>query len=316
MLTCNHPEKVWSKDRNGDWALTSPAVSIVIPTHDRPEMLTAALESAIAQTFDDNEIIVVLNGATPGSVSAAERFACRTSVHFVRTEYSTVAAARNAGIKRACGEWIAFLDDDDLWENRKLAAQMAAARHSGADLIACDFSVFDAHGPIANPGLAPLPGGLSYAEALMLGNFVSGGSAAMVRASALRSLGGFDEALINCEDWDMWRRLSWDHAIFIIQERLVRYRRHGANKGLDPERKLIGESQHFANMLRDTPPRLHHMLGPAKLRYLDSIRSVLTAQSLLRAPVSPLQFLESPFRLFDQMTFGLMSKVRDLTRSG
>ena len=281
-------------------------------------MLIAALESAIAQTFDDSEIIVVLNGATPESVSAAERFASCAKVHFVKTEYSTVAAARNAGIQRARSEWIAFLDDDDLWEDRKLATQMAAARHSGAELIACDFTVFDAHGPIANPGLAPLPAGLSYAEALMLGNFVSGGSAAMVRSSALRSLGGFDEALINCEDWDMWRRLSWNHAIFMVEERLVRYRRHGANKGLDPERKLIGESQHFAKILRDTPPRLHHMLGPAKLRYFNSIRSVLTTQSILREPTLPLQFLESPFRLLDRMTFGLMSKVRDsvLARSG
>jgi glycosyltransferase involved in cell wall biosynthesis len=294
----------------------TPAISIVIPTHDRPRMLTAAIESAVAQTFDDSEIIVVLNGATPECSRAAERFAGHGRIHLVKIEYATVAAARNAGIERARGEWIAFLDDDDLWEERKLAAQMTAALRSGAEVVSCHFSLFDNDGPIAGSGLTPLPSGLAYPEALMLANFVSGGSAALVRSSALRSLGGFDEAMINCEDWDMWRRLSWNHAIHMVEEQLVRYRRHGTNKGLDLERKLIGEAQHFAKMLRDTPPQLQHMLGRAKRRYFASVRSILTTQALLLEPIRPFQD-RSPFQLVDRMMFGLMSKVRDsvLTRS-
>ena len=112
-----------------------PAISVVIPAHNRPDMLTAAIESALAQTFDDCEVIIVLHGATPEATASAEAFASNPKVHLVASEYSTVAAARNAGIARARGEWIAFLDDDDIWENGKLAAQMAAARRCDADVI-------------------------------------------------------------------------------------------------------------------------------------------------------------------------------------
>jgi glycosyltransferase involved in cell wall biosynthesis len=97
-----------------------PAISVVIPAHNRPDMLTAAIESALAQTFDDCEVIIVLHGATPEATASAEAFASNPKVHLVASEYSTVAAARNAGIARARGEWIAFLDDDDIWENGKL----------------------------------------------------------------------------------------------------------------------------------------------------------------------------------------------------
>jgi hypothetical protein len=146
----------------------------------------------------------------------------------------------------------------------------------------------------------------------MLGNFVSGGSAAMVRASAIRSLGGFDEALLNCEDWDMWRRLSWSHAVFMVEERLVRYRRHAANKGLNLHRRLIGESQHFAKMLRDTPPQLQHMIDRAKLAYFEKIQSILRAQSIVDDAVSPFRLAARlPFRLLDRMTFGLLRRARD-----
>jgi glycosyltransferase involved in cell wall biosynthesis len=274
-------------------------------------MLAAAVESALAQTFDDYEVIVVLHGATPEAAASAEAFAGNPKVHVVTTGYSTVAAARNTGIARARGEWIAFLDDDDIFETGKLSAQIAAARCSGADVITCHFSLFDAFGPLAHPGLIPLPSGLTYAEALMLGNFVSGGSAAMVRASTIRSLGGFDETLLNCEDWDMWRRLSWSHAVFMAEERLVRYRRHAANKGLNLHRRLIGESQHFAKMLRDTPPQLQHMLDRAKLAYFETIQSILRAQSVVDDAVSPFRrAVRLPIQLVDRMKFGLR-RARD-----
>lgn len=289
----------------------TPPVSVVIPAHDRPEMLAAAIESALAQTVDDCEILVVLNGATPDASASAQAFAANPKVHLVATEYSTVAAARNAGIAHARGEWIAFLDDDDIWENGKLSAQMAAARRSGADVVSCLFSLFDGRGPLANPDLI-LPSGLTYPEALMLGNFLSGGSAAMVRASAIRSLGGFDETLLNCEDWDMWRRLSWSHAVVMVEERLVRYRRHAGNKGLNLHRRLIGESQHFAKMLGDTPPQLRHMIDRAKLRYFETIQTILRAQSIVDDAVSPFRLAARvPFRLVDRMTFGLLRRARD-----
>src|SRR5262245_48941409 len=177
-----------------------PLVSIVVPTHDRPHMLQEAVDSALAQTFRDFEIIIVLNGASAAAIDTAKRLAADPRIRTVEMEDSTLAAARNFGLGFAMGEWIAFLDDDDVWLPDKLAVQLDAARRTGADLVTCDFCFFDHDGIIAHGGLRPRPDGLTFAEALMLGNYVSGGSSVLVRAAALRRHGGFDPSLRACED--------------------------------------------------------------------------------------------------------------------
>ena len=163
----------------------------------------------LAQTHASVEALVVLNGATSETVEAANQFRPNAKVRVVETERSTLAAARNLGIELAQGEWVAFLDDDDVWLPEKIALQLAAAHETGADLVSCNFVHFNDQGDILGSGLRPMPEGLSMAEALMLTNYLSGGSAALVRTAAIRSLGGFDPRLRASEDWDMWRRLSW-----------------------------------------------------------------------------------------------------------
>jgi glycosyltransferase involved in cell wall biosynthesis len=97
-----------------------PHVSIIIPTHNRPQMLKEAVESALAQTFRDFEIIIFLNGASAGSVEMAHRFQGDPGFKIVEMQDSTLAASRNFGLGFAQGEWIAFLDDDDIWLPEKL----------------------------------------------------------------------------------------------------------------------------------------------------------------------------------------------------
>src|SRR2546430_7784776 len=104
-------------------------------------------------------------------------------------EDSTLAASRNFGLRFATGEWIAFLDDDDIWLPDKLEVQLAAAKRTGADLVTCNFCFFNQDGVIAHAALPPVPSGLNFAEALMIGNYVSGGSSVLVKADMLRSHG-------------------------------------------------------------------------------------------------------------------------------
>src|SRR5947209_20616164 len=113
-------------------------VSVVIPTRNRPEMLGAAIGSVLAQTFTGYEIIVVINGpdnaATPKTFEAATTMGCR----IVRIERAGIAVALNAGIAAAQGEWIAFLDDDDLWEPNRLEAELKLAEATSADVVFCN----------------------------------------------------------------------------------------------------------------------------------------------------------------------------------
>jgi glycosyltransferase involved in cell wall biosynthesis len=287
-----------------------PSVSIIIPTHNRPDMLREAVDSALAQTFQDFEIIVVLNGASADTVAMAGRLRGTAKIRIVEMEDATLAAARNFGLTFAAGEWIAFLDDDDIWLPDKLAVQLAAAQAADADVVTCNFSTFNRDGELPTTGLTPLPAGLSFAEALMLGNYVSGGSAVVVRAAAIRKLGGFDASLRGCEDWDMWRRLSWDGKFCGVDRPLVRYRRHGTNMTGNLDLTLQAEAQHFAKLLVDTPAKLRHMMPAAKRRYFRILLHNLTAQGALDGTGTHLyQIGFAVYRIMSKATGGLSGRL-------
>jgi glycosyltransferase involved in cell wall biosynthesis len=287
-----------------------PHVSIIIPTHNRPQMLKEAVESALAQTFRDFEIIIVLNGASAGSVEMAHRFRGDPGFKIVEMEDSTLAASRNFGLGFAQGEWIAFLDDDDIWLPEKLELQLDAARRTGADLICCNFCFFNQDGIIQHAALPARPSGLTFAEALMVGNYVSGGSGVMVKAAKLRSLGGFDASLRGCEDWDMWRRLSWDGEIHLVDRELAKYRRHGTNMTGNLSLALQAESQHFAKLLEDTPPKLRHMVPAAKQRFFRFVLHNLTEQGPTDTyGVLLYNMIFATCRLLNKLTGGLPLKL-------
>jgi glycosyltransferase involved in cell wall biosynthesis len=293
-------------------------VSIIIPTHDRPQMLQEAVESALAQTFQDFEIIIVLNGASAETVEMGHRVADHPKIKIVEMEDSTLAASRNFGMGFAQGEWIAFLDDDDIWLPEKLQLQLDAARRTGADLVCCNFCFFNQDGIIEHAALRPRPRGLSFAEALMVGNYVSGGSGVMVKAAKIRGLGGFDPRLKGCEDWDMWRRLSWDGDIHLIDRELAKYRRHGTNMTGNLPLALQAESQHFAKLLLDTPQKLRHMLPGAEQRFFRFLLHNLTEQGATDTwGILSYNLFFAAYRLLNKMTGGLSRKLyRGVRRAG
>jgi glycosyltransferase involved in cell wall biosynthesis len=287
-----------------------PHVSIIIPTHNRPHMLKEAVDSALAQTFQDFEIIIVLNGASEETVEMARRFQGNPKIKIVEMEDSTLAVSRNVGLCSAAGEWIAFLDDDDIWLPDKLEVQLDAARETGADLVCCNFCFFNHDGVIEHSALRPRPPGLSFAEALMVGNYVSGGSGVLVRAAKLRSLGGFDASLRACEDWDMWRRLAWDCEFHRVDRDLVKYRRHGTNMTGNLPLALQAEAQHFAKLLADTPPKLRHMLPAAERRFFRFVLHNLTEQGATDTYGALFYTMFfAAYRILNRMTGGLSRKL-------
>lgn len=201
-----------------------PRVSVIIPTRDRPGLLAEAILSVRAQTVTDHEVIVVVNGpdnpATPHVLEAAA--GCK----IVRIETAGIAIALNAGIAAARGEWLAFLDDDDLWEPNRLEAALKTAEETHADLIFCDFVIFNENGGTPAPKLRPPPG-ISTREALTLRSY-SGCSAAFARRSAVLAVGGFDNAMAG-PDWDLWMRLAWRFKVAWTDEHLVWLRQHSRN---------------------------------------------------------------------------------------
>jgi glycosyltransferase involved in cell wall biosynthesis len=145
-----------------------------------------------------------------------------------------VSSARNRGIDESRGDWIAFLDDDDLWAPRKLAAQLRAAAASHDTWAYAGVIKIDGRNRMI--GGRPPPPPREVAEALPRRNSVPGGcSGVIVTREALASAGGFDPGLVNLADWDMWIRLAKEGPPACAPDPLVAYRHHGRQASLDAD---------------------------------------------------------------------------------
>lgn len=243
----------------------APLVSVVIPARSRPAMLREAVESVVGQTYRPIEIIVVLTGANEETTASARSLEKEYGVKIEVTPPRNLATSRNNGIRVATGEWITFLDDDDLFAPTKIERQVETAKSAGAVVVTNSWVRFNEAGPISEWTPNPdkhLPPGLSFPEALMTRNCFSNGL--LVRADVLNGLGGFDEKLDACEDWDMWRRISYGHEIEFIDEPFVRIRVHGTNMSSRRWLMISMTFRHLVKMHFDTPRRWRYMLPRAR----------------------------------------------------
>jgi len=119
--------------------MKAPLVSVVIPTYNRAKFVTKAIESVLAQTYKDYEIIVVDDGSTDNTKEVLEPY--MDKIRYIYRENAGVSAARNTGIRAAFGQWIAFLDSDDVWQPEKLTFQMRCVERTDAKVCFTHYSV-------------------------------------------------------------------------------------------------------------------------------------------------------------------------------
>jgi peptidoglycan/xylan/chitin deacetylase (PgdA/CDA1 family)/glycosyltransferase involved in cell wall biosynthesis len=200
---------------------------VIIPTRDRWSLLATTLASALAQGGVSFEVVIVDDGsATPMPASAPfDDPRLRT----VRNEASLgVARARNRGIEAAGGDWVALLDDDDVWAPDKLRKQLAAAAAAGASFAYSGVALVTAGSGRVTVASAPeadrLPGLLAAYNAVP-----AGASNVVVRTDLAREIGGFDPDFGHLADWDMWIRLAAGGRAAACDELLVGYRLHPAS---------------------------------------------------------------------------------------
>ena len=200
------------------------SVTVVIPAYNAQETLACALDSVLAQTRSADEIIVVDDASSDGTAAVAESYGRHgiTVVHL--PERRGAAAARNAGIRAAKGNWIAFLDADDEWLPIKLEKQVAAiTTNPAASFIFCASEEFSPEGRSWGDTFrgGPVTSGSNAWKALLACNFVATPTVVAPR-NLLLQLGGFDEKLAVAEDQDMWIRLALAGPPAYMPERLVR----------------------------------------------------------------------------------------------
>ncbi len=205
----------------------TPEISAIVPTYNRRAMLRDALDSVAAQRGASFEIIVVDDGSTDGTWHdlsgydlSAQRRDIRGDLRAVRTERRGPAAARNRGLAMAHGRLIAFLDSDDLWMPEKLARQSLFMRNNPGCVISQTGETWLREGRRVNPGRRHRKrAGDIFADALR--TCLISPSAAILRRELFDQVGGFDEDLDACEDYDLWLRILARHQAGLLDEPLV-----------------------------------------------------------------------------------------------
>jgi glycosyltransferase involved in cell wall biosynthesis len=205
-----------------------PEVSVVIPTYNTAHYLGEAIDSVLIQSFRDIDILVIDDGST----DETEALMCRYGppVRYIRQPNGGVAAARNRGIAEARGRYVAFLDADDVWQPQKLERQLAALAKQHSNARICYTAFIAVTTDLIPLGKHPSQrSGTVLEDLLTLGNVVGTPSTVLVERTLMTEEGGFDPALSQCADWDLWVRLAAVTDFAYVDEPLVGYRQHGNN---------------------------------------------------------------------------------------
>ena len=206
----------------------APLVSVILPVYNSSQFVAQALDSVLAQSFVNLEVIVIDDGSNDATLGALKPYL--DSINLVKRRHKGPASARNAGICQAKGEFIAFLDSDDIWFPEKLRGQISyLTRHPEIGIVFCDVKPFgrSCHSqcggeidPWTHIG-APIEDLLSSRPIAL--------SSVVVRRSCLDTVGLFDESLMGAEDYNLFIRLSRYYQFGYIEQVMVLKRNHENN---------------------------------------------------------------------------------------
>lgn len=200
-----------------------PTVSVVIPSFNMARFVRDAVESALNQTYTDFELIVVDDGSNDDTEHILQPY--RGRICYFKQANSGVSAARNRGIELARGQYVAFLDADDLWLPDKLELQMQAFdRQKDLALVACGYSVRRSDGKtvMRNVVRKNYPTRTELFKALSICQLIPGcASGVMIKKKCFSEVGVFDTTLMMGEDWDMWLRVISQYGAYFVERILV-----------------------------------------------------------------------------------------------
>lgn len=203
-----------------------PKVSVIIPTYNRSEYICESIDSVLAQTYKDYEIIVIDDGSTDNTGEVLKKYG--TKIKYLYQENKGVGAARNLGIRNSNGEYIGLLDDDDIWLSDKLDIQVRILDENTDLAFVCSGAYFiDTVGRVIRFWESHRHN--ETFKNLYEGNFVLN-LTVLMRKSCFDKVGGYDEKLLVAQDYDLWLRLANNYKFkYIINCPLAKYRIHENN---------------------------------------------------------------------------------------
>jgi glycosyltransferase involved in cell wall biosynthesis len=257
--------------------MTSPTVSVVVPTYNRARFLGAAVDSVRAQTYPCTEIVIVDDGSTDDTAQMVAKLG--DGIRYIAQANAGPAAARNRGIHVARGDLVAFLDTDDRWLPEKIARQVEILqREPRVALVGADMAIEDETGTVqvasnfehrglqsffAGLGGCPVP---DAPRLLLKVNFINT-STVVARREVLQAMKGFDPRLRYGEDLELWLRIAARHAVACVPSVQEIRVEHSSNVTKSIEPMLIGYVR-MAEVIREWAGDLMPAWGTTANRYV------------------------------------------------
>ena len=231
----------------------TPLVSVIIPSHNKGRTIQASIESVLRQTVKDIDILVVDDGSEDETRKQVRAFGSR--VTYLWQAQAGVSAARNHGVRASRGEYVAFLDGDDLWLAHKLERQLNVLEDEPQlDAVQCSVYLVNNQLEVVEARRCD-PSRDTWLDFLLFRNLPGVGSTLLARRRRLESLGGFGEDLVILEDWDLACRFARTNSLKSLPEFLVLYRQHAGNRSrvvtIHEEPGVLSLGRLFADPLVD-----------------------------------------------------------------
>jgi glycosyltransferase involved in cell wall biosynthesis len=256
-----------------------PVISVIIPVYNGEKTIRETIESVLSQTFKDFELIVINDGSQDTSLEIVERIQDpRLKVFSYRN--AGQATSRNRGIAHACGEYISFIDADDLWTPNKLEAQLRALQDNPQAAVAYSWTkCIDEFGQFSRRGSHISVTGDVYAKLLLI-DFIENGSNPLIRTQALAEVGGFDESMTPSEDRDLWLRLAARYHFVAVPSPQILYRQSVNSESANVLRMEAASLRVIEQAFTQAPESLQHL----KKHSLANIYKGLTFKALEGPP--------------------------------
>ncbi len=256
-----------------------PLVSIIIPAFNSENTVKETIESVLNQTWTDWEIILVNDGSQDSTLEIVNNINDNRLKIFTYSN-GGANASRNRGLSHASGEFVSFLDADDLWTPDKLESQFKALQENPEAAVAYSWTnSIDETGNFLRRGSYITANGDIYTKLLLI-DFIESGSNPLIRRAALANVGDFDESLAAAQDWDMWLRLAAQYHFVAVSSVQILYRVSNNSMSANILRQEAASLQVIEKSFSNAPQSLQYL----KKYSIGNRYKCLTFMALQRNP--------------------------------
>lgn len=256
-----------------------PLISVIVPVFNGEITIRDTIESVLNQTFSDFELITIDDGSQDSSLDIISQIP-DSRIKVFSYSNAGLAASRNRGLAQASGEYISFIDADDLWTQDKLEAQLNALLANPQAGVAYSWTDYiDESSQFLRRGSHISVNG-DVLEALLLVNLLENCSNPLIRREAINSVGNFDESLPAAQDWDMWLRLAARYHFIVVRSPQIVYRVSSSSMSANVFRLEAATLQVFEKAYNQAPESLQHL----KRYSLANLYKYLTFKALEGSP--------------------------------